>query len=139
MTTTRPAWRHLTFDTWHVALTLIFLAALSLRLYGLNWDDGGDLHPDELFVAKIVLIDRIHLDWPPDVNQLLDPARSGLNPRSADPVTGQYREFAYGALPLWVTDFAAWILSRVTGTNWNAAERVYLFGRVLSAILSSVT
>ncbi len=135
----RPAWRHLTFDTWHVALTLIFLAALSLRLYGLNWDDGGDLHPDELFVAKIVLIDRIHLDWPPDVNQLLDPARSGLNPRSADPVTGQYREFAYGALPLWVTDFAAWILSRVTGTNWNAAERVYLFGRVLSAILSSVT
>ncbi len=139
MATTRPAWRHLTFDTWHLALTLVFLAALSLRLYGLNWDQGGDLHPDELFVAKIVLIDRIHLDWPPDVGQLLDPARSGLNPRSADPVTGQYREFAYGALPLWVTDFAAWGLSRVTGTNWNAAERVYLFGRVLSAILSSVT
>ena len=139
MATTSPAWRRLTFDTWHLALALVFLAALSLRLYGLNWDQGGDLHPDELFVAKIVMIDRIHLDWPPDVNQLLDPARSGLNPRSADPVTGQYREFAYGALPLWVTDFSAWVLSRVTGTNWNAAERVYLFGRVLSAILSSVT
>ena len=27
MATTRPAWRHLTFDTWHVALTLVFLAA----------------------------------------------------------------------------------------------------------------
>ena len=62
MATTRPAWRHLTFDPWHVALTLVFLAALSLRLYGLNWDQGSDLHPDELFVAKIVLIDRIHLD-----------------------------------------------------------------------------
>jgi uncharacterized membrane protein/4-amino-4-deoxy-L-arabinose transferase-like glycosyltransferase len=139
MATTRPAWRHLTFDTWHLALTLVFLAALSLRLFGLNWDQGGDLHPDELFVAKIVLIDRIHLDWPPDISQLLDPARSGLNPRSADPATGQYREFAYGALPLWVTDFAAWVLSRITGTNWNAAERVYLFGRVFSAVLSSVT
>ena len=135
----RPAWRNLTLGIWHLALTLVFLAALALRLYGLNWDQGGDLHPDELFVAKIVLIDRIHLDWPPDLNQLLDPARSGLNPRSADPLTGQYREFAYGALPLWVTDFAAWCLSRVTGTNWNAGERVYLFGRVLSAVLSSLT
>ena len=62
MATTRPANRHLSFDTWHLVLTLVFLAALSLRLYGLNWDQGGDLHPDELFVAKIVLIDRIHLD-----------------------------------------------------------------------------
>ena len=139
MATTRRAWRPLSFNTWHLALTLVFLAALSLRLYGLNWDQGGDLHPDELFVAKIVLIDRIHLDWPPDLSELLDPARSGLNPRSADPATGQYREFAYGALPLWVTDFAAWGLSRLTGTNWNAAERVYLFGRVLSALLSSAT
>jgi uncharacterized membrane protein/4-amino-4-deoxy-L-arabinose transferase-like glycosyltransferase len=139
MAITRPAKRHLSFDTSHLALTLVFLAALSLRLYGLNWDQGGDLHPDELFVAKIVLIDRIHLDWPPDVGHLLNPAQSGLNPRSADPVTGQYREFAYGALPLWVTDFAAWGLSRTTGTNWNAAERVYLFGRVLSGVLSAVT
>ncbi|MEZ4565045.1 MAG: DUF2298 domain-containing protein [Thermomicrobiales bacterium] len=139
MATTRPAWQHLTLNSWHLTLTLVFLAALSLRLYGLNWDQGGDLHPDELFVARIVLIDRIHLDWPPDVNQLLDPARSGLNPRSADSTTGQYREFAYGALPLWVTDFSAWIFSRITGTNWNAAERVYLFGRVLSAILSSMS
>lgn len=126
-------------DTWHVALVLVFLAALSLRLYGLNWDQGADLHPDELFVAKIVLIDRIHLDWPPDFTQLLDPARSGLNPRSADPGTGQYREFAYGALPLWVTDFVAWGYSRLTGTNWNAAERAFLLGRVLSALLSSLT
>ncbi|MCA9877165.1 MAG: glycosyltransferase family 39 protein, partial [Thermomicrobiales bacterium] len=139
MATPRPAGRHLTFDTWHVALVLVFLAALSLRLYGLNWDQGADLHPDELFVAKIVLIDRIHLDWPPDLAQLLDPARSGLNPRSVDPVTGQYREFAYGALPLWVTDFVAWGLSRLTGTNWNAAERAFLLGRVLSAFLSSLT
>ncbi|MFT4039621.1 MAG: glycosyltransferase family 39 protein, partial [Thermomicrobiales bacterium] len=130
----RPA-----LNTWNIALILVFLAALSLRLYGLSWDDGADLHPDELFVAKIVLIDRIHLDWPPDVAQLLDPARSGLNPRSADPVTGQYREFAYGALPLWVTDFTAWLLSKATGVNWNAAERAFLVGRVISAFLSAST
>ncbi|MCC2627219.1 MAG: hypothetical protein K0S14_869, partial [Thermomicrobiales bacterium] len=46
-------------DIWSVALAIVFLAALALRLYGIDWDDGADLHPDELFVAKIVLIDRI--------------------------------------------------------------------------------
>ncbi|HEU0113320.1 MAG TPA: glycosyltransferase family 39 protein, partial [Thermomicrobiales bacterium] len=116
------------------ALAAILIAALGLRLYGLNWDDGRDLHPDELFIAKIVLIDRIHLDWPPDLRQLLDPAKSGLNPRSADPKTGQYREFAYGALPLWVTDAAGWALSTASGVNWNGPDRIYLVGRVLSAL-----
>ncbi len=122
-----------------MALAALLLAALGLRLYGLNWDDGRDLHPDELFIAKIVLIDRIHLDWPPDLRQLLDPATSGLNPRSADPRTGQYREFAYGALPLWVTDASGWALSKATGVDWNGPDRVYLVGRVLSALFDTGT
>src|SRR3954453_6515067 len=97
-----------------LTLMIIFLASLALRLYAINWDHGADLHPDELFIAKIVLIDRIHLSWPLDLGQLLDPATSGLNPRSVYPATGKYREFAYGALPLWITDAVAWILSRLT-------------------------
>src|SRR5215208_2578330 len=128
-----------TLDIWAVALSIVFLAALALRLYGIDWDDGADLHPDELFVAKIVLIDRIHFAWPPDLDALLDPARSGLNPRSADPTTGQFREFAYGALPLWVTDAVAWAPSRLTGIDWNAMDRAYLVGRAISAILSALT
>src|SRR5215211_512837 len=126
-------------DTWAVALSVVFLAALALRLYGIDWDDGADLHPDELFVAKIVLIDRIRFEWPPDLGTLRDPARSGLNPRSADPATGQFREFAYGSLPLWVTDAAAWALTRLTGTDWNAMDRAYLVGRAISAALSALT
>src|SRR5215217_5800028 len=126
-------------DVWSVALAIVFLAALALRLYGIDWDDGADLHPDELFVAKIVLIDRIHFVWPPDLDSLLDPARSGLNPRSVDPASGQFREFAYGALPLWVTDAAAWALSRLTGVDWNAMDRAYLVGRAISAALSALT
>lgn len=122
-----------------LTVAIIFLAALALRLYAINWDHGADLHPDELFVAKIVLIDRIHLTLPDDLNELLDPAQSGLNPRSADPATGRFREFAYGALPLWVTDFAAWILSRLTGVNWNAGDHAYLVGRAISALLSAST
>src|SRR5215204_4393209 len=128
-----------TLDTWAVALFIVFLAALALRLYGIDWDDGADLHPDELFVAKIALIDRIQFGWPPDFGTLLDPARSGLNPRSADPATGKFREFAYGALPLWVTDAVAWVLSRLTGVDWNAMDRAYLVGRAISAALSALT
>src|SRR5215212_5027163 len=126
-------------DIWAVALAIVFLAALALRLYGIDWDDGADLHPDELFIAKIVLIDRIRFEWPPDFGTLLDPARSGLNPRSADPVTGEFREFAYGALPLWVTDASAWVLSRLTGTDWNSMDHAYLVGRALSSVLSALT
>src|SRR5215207_1282097 len=128
-----------TLEIWALALSIVFLAALALRLYSIDWDDGADLHPDELFVAKIVLIDRIRFGWPPDLATLLDPARSGLNPRSADPTTVQFREFAYGALPLWVTDATAWALSRLTGTDWNAMDRAYLVGRAISAALSALT
>src|SRR5215218_4366535 len=126
-------------DIWAISLSIVFLAALALRLYGIDWDDGADLHPDELFIAKIVLIDRIRFDWPPDLATLLDPAQSGLNPRSADPVSGEFREFAYGALPLWVTDAVAWALARLTGVDWNGMDRAYLVGRAISAALSALT
>ena len=59
MMVTRRRLRLPTLDIWAVALSIVFLAALALRLYGIDWDDGADLHPDELFIAKIVLIDRI--------------------------------------------------------------------------------
>ncbi len=130
----RPA-----IDSWFVALFIVLVAAFAVRLYGIDWDDGADLHPDELFIAKIVLIDRIYLDWPLDIASILDPNRSSLNPRTLDPTTGKFREFAYGTLPLFVTDGAAWVLSRITGTNWNSIERVYLVGRAISAGLSALT
>ncbi|MBA2596406.1 MAG: glycosyltransferase family 39 protein [Chloroflexia bacterium] len=126
-------------DAWLIALLVVLLAAFAVRLYGIEWDDGADLHPDELFIAKIVLIDRIHLEWPLDGATMLDPERSGLNPRAFDPATGKFREFAYGALPLFVTDGAAWLLSRFTGANWNSIDRVYLVGRALSAGFSAMT
>ncbi|MDQ3695019.1 MAG: DUF2298 domain-containing protein [Chloroflexota bacterium] len=122
-----------------IALLTVVLAALGLRLYALNWDDGRNLHPDELYVAKDVLIQRISFTWPPDWDNLLDPAASGLNPRSADPNTGELREYPYGALPLLVTDTFAAILGWVTGDNWNATDRAYLVGRALSAVFDTLT
>ncbi|MEK7815054.1 MAG: hypothetical protein AAB291_03955, partial [Chloroflexota bacterium] len=37
---TRPQWEL-------VLLLVILLAALGLRLHGINWDDGYGFHPDE--------------------------------------------------------------------------------------------
>ena len=135
----RIVWLPVWPSTVALALAVVLVAAFGLRLYGLDWDEGRDLHPDELFIAKIVLVDRIRFDWPPDLGRLLDPATSRLNPRSVDPATGEFREFAYGALPLLVTDAVAGLLSRLSGTDWNAGDRVYLVGRVLSAALDTAT
>ena len=123
-----------------IALATLLLAALALRLYGIDWDHGQRLHPDELFIVDWVLVDRIRPTWPPDLGNLLDPATSPLNPRSVDPATGEFRDdYAYGALPLLVTEAAAAVVSAATGADWQAADRVYLVGRALSALLDTVT
>src|SRR3954470_20429847 len=73
-------------------LILIVLVALCFRLYGLKWDGGYHLHPDERFIT-IVITDRILPDWPPQWGDLLHPDISPLNPRSDDPATHQPRDF----------------------------------------------
>ncbi|MBA3336930.1 MAG: glycosyltransferase family 39 protein, partial [Chloroflexia bacterium] len=134
--------RHQPSPLWtpgRLALLSVLLAALALRLYGLNWDQGQYLHPDERYVIQYVMQGRIHFDWPPDLPTLLNPETSGLNPRSDDPATGHYREFAYGALPLLVTDGAAEVLTWLTDRDWHASDRVYLLGRTFSALLDALT
>ena len=67
-------------DIWWVALTIVFLAALAVRLYGIDWDDGTDLHPDELFITKFVLSRPHPVRLAADLGQLLDPAREPAQP-----------------------------------------------------------
>ena len=90
-----PATRRIDF----IALAAVLIAALALRLYGLNWDRGYYLHPDELHVADVAS-SRISLDWPPNWSNLLDPDHSHYNPRAIDPNSGQPTNYAYGALPI---------------------------------------
>ncbi|MBA3643565.1 MAG: hypothetical protein H0W59_05805, partial [Chloroflexia bacterium] len=107
-----------------MGLIAVILAAIALRFYGLDWDEGRGLHPDERYIIDYVLVGRIEVDWPPNISNLLSPATSGLNPRSADPTTGEYREFPYGALPVLVTEAAAGIVSWITGDSWNGPDRL---------------
>ncbi|MGI8477322.1 MAG: DUF2298 domain-containing protein, partial [Thermomicrobiales bacterium] len=117
---------------------VVVLAALMLRLYGLNWDDGYYLHPDELHVVNTITT-KISLPFPIDFGNLIDPEQSTLNPRSLDPASGRHTNFAYGVLPLYATDATATALGWLTDRSWNAADRIYLVGRVLGAVLDSAT
>ncbi|MEA2515162.1 MAG: hypothetical protein QOJ59_4651 [Thermomicrobiales bacterium] len=122
-----------------LGLIALLVAAFALRVYRLDWDEGRLQHPDELHVVDVVAT-RISFDWPPDLDNLLDPASSRLNPRSDDPQTGVARQYAYGALPVLVTDLVATAMTSLTGTEWTSYfDRVHKIGRALSATFDTGT
>src|SRR5215207_7517287 len=124
-------------DAIACALAGVLLLAIAVRLYGWNWDDGNYLHPDERHIVSDVMIGRIH--WPASISELTNPATSGLNPRSADPETGDYREFAYGAMPVILTNLVSEVVGWFTETNWHGYDNAYRVGRPLSAIFDTLT
>jgi hypothetical protein len=123
-------------------LALILAVAAVFRFNGLNWDDGRLLHPDERHITDVITA-RIHAPDRDDLRRLLDPVRSPLNPRSAeDAAPGQQprqRQFAYGSLPLFVTDFAAWAWGWLRAESWNGFFKVFRVGRVLSVLFDLAT
>ncbi len=125
------------FDAIACALIGVLLLAVAVRLYGWNWDDGNYLHPDERHIVADVMIGRVH--WPSSLSEVTDPAISGLNPRSADPETGKYREFAYGAMPVLLTNLVSEILGWFTETNWHGYDNAYKVGRPLSIFFDTLT
>lgn len=122
-----------------LGLIAVVIAAFGLRIFGLDWDEGRILHPDELHVIEVTAT-RISFEWPPNLGNLLDPDSSRLNPRSDDPDTGRPRQYAYGALPVLVTDLSAELLTAITGTDWTLVfGRLYKVGRFLSATFDTAT
>ena len=77
-------------------LVVILVVALSLRLYGINWDEGygHSPHPDERNI--IFLIEGLEFPTPGDLGDLLDAERSPWNPG----------RFAYGSFPLYLLKIA---------------------------------
>jgi len=122
---------------FYAAAGLILVAAFGLRDFGHDWDSGWYLQPDERFIA-IVLTDRIHAPRLNDLGILLDPARSPLNPRSVD-AKGQPQSFAYGSLPLYITDLAAWAAGHIAGTDLSTYAAIGSVGRYLTAFLDTAT
>lgn len=114
----------------------IVLAALFLRVYGLDWDRGTYLHPDERFIA-MVSANRISFPFD-DPGAIFDPANSPLNPRR-DNADDNPESFAYGTLPLYVQGVASWALNAFSERDWGRYEDLYYVGRLLSALVDMAT
>ncbi|HEX8598056.1 MAG TPA: glycosyltransferase family 39 protein [Chloroflexia bacterium] len=114
-------------------LALLLLAAFYLRASGHDWDQGSNLHPDELFVVRTV-ISRISL--PPDVTlaALLDPSQSPLNVR-----TNGYH-YSYGTLPIYSLKLVTVAAYHLTGSTYFSEHfGTAQTGRILTALVDALT
>src|SRR6266516_1713706 len=107
-----------------LALFGIAFLGLALRLYGLDWDQGNNFHPDE----RQILFHVVQLSWPKSLPQFLDSAASPLNPHF----------FAYGSFSLYLLATVGDILSHISPTLANFTT-LTLTGRVLNALFDTGT
>ena len=117
--------------TRHVLLIVTLCVGFALRLYGLNWDQGYGLHPDERYITWVAA--SIHL--PSRLSEVVQAANSPLNPYRRPPgdkgSDDSSRSFSYGHLPLY--------LMVVASAGDGDEERLALVGRVLSALFDTTT
>ncbi|PIU73254.1 hypothetical protein COS78_03260 [Candidatus Shapirobacteria bacterium CG06_land_8_20_14_3_00_40_12] len=106
-----------------IILLLIVLLAFSLRIYGLNWDGGNHLHPDERFLTMVAS----DIKLPSSISQYFSTATSPLNPGNYPP----YQFFVYGTFPLFLTKLLAVIF------GLNDYSHLHLVGRILSALFDT--
>jgi hypothetical protein len=107
-----------------VLLGGLALLGLLLRLYGLNWDQGNNFHPDE----REILFRVTALAWPKSLAQFFDPVNSPLNPHF----------FAYGSFPLYLLAFLGTLFVHSTSSATSFVD-LTLLGRALSALFDSGT
>ncbi len=100
-----------------ITLFLILLLGLSLRLYGINWDQGHYLHPDERMIVMVVQ----KLDLPKSLTEFFS-AQSSLNPEF----------FAYGSFPLYLLKCVSQIVG-LSGLELSH-QNLTLIGRFVSAV-----
>lgn len=101
---------------------LVVLVSLILRLHGLDWDQGALLHPDERFLAMVVL----RLEHPKGISSYLDPYISTLSPFRQG-----FSFFVYGSLPVTVVFY----ISRFF--HISQMDKVIVVGRFMSTMLDT--
>ncbi len=112
------------FKAIRFTLLACLILGLAARFYGLNWDEGAQLHPDERFCVSVVE----KLKFPDSLGGFFDSKTSSLNPANYDGV-----HYVYGQLPLFLLKIAA---------QWAgkpAAPDLMLVGRFLSALFDCGT
>ena len=97
---------------------------LLMRLYGANFAQGSNFHPDE----REILYHVVQLSWPQSLAQFLNPAVSPLNPHF----------FAYGSLPLYLLATTGNVLSHIS-PSFATFSILTLTGRVINALFDTGT
>ena len=97
-----------------IKMAIIVLLGLILRIYGVNWDQGFHLHPDERML--IMVADRIHFF-------------KNLNPDF----------FNYGSLPIYLLKGMSQLIDFIFKTNLSNYQGMLITGRALSIIFDLVT
>jgi hypothetical protein len=98
---------------------LIIAFAAFTRFFGLSWDQGLHLHPDERFLVMVIT----NLSWPKHALSYLDSEISPLNPHNQG-----FSFYVYGTWPVILTKFVAELFHRAT------YDGIPLVGRGLSAL-----
>lgn len=107
----------------NVILFLILLLGFMLRIYGINWDQGYHLHPDERFLTMAANVLKIPSDW----TTYFIPSLSSLNPYNLG-----YRFFVYGTFPLTIAKLFSILL------RFDNYHDFTLSGRLLSALADTI-
>lgn len=97
-----------------IKMAIILLLGLILRIYGVNWDQGFHLHPDERML--IMVAGRINFF-------------KNLNPDF----------FNYGSLPIYLIKGTSQLIDLIFKTNLSNYQGMLITGRALSIIFDLVT
>lgn len=113
-----------------IYIVFLFLLAFPFRLYGLNWDLGYHLHPDERMI--VMTAEKINFPkfnptatFEEKIGILLSP-NSSLNPKF----------FAYGSLPIYLLKFTSQAFSYLR-PGLATYQEINLLGRFYSALFDS--
>ncbi len=102
-------------------LLLILIFGLLFRVFGLSWDQGYNLHPDERMIVMVT--EKIFLpslsNW-----QTFFTSQSSFNPNF----------FAYGSLPIYLLKFTSTIASLFGGEKWTTYQYLPIVGRMISVL-----
>src|SRR3989338_8454485 len=97
-----------------IVLAIIALFGLALRLYGINWDQGMHLHPDERMLIMVATPMRFFANLNPDF-------------------------FNYGSLPIYLLVATGQLVEFITSSDYSSYDGLLVVGRFLSALADTVT
>ena len=106
-----------------IALALLVGLALFLRLYGINWDQGGLYHPDE----RAIVMKVSQITFPTGDLGSLFTDESALNPAW----------FPYGSLPLYLLKLTGFLAPPFFDDP--SLEKLAIMGRAISALADVAT